>query len=532
MSTSTAISTPTWEDDIQHLFNDGDIACMKRRGLDLSSFQDVKANAQAILDAVSRGFMPPGNPWPSSRVDLFRQWIDAGTPRGETAPGEQPGWHATNAPEAGSRYDDIWFVTPREGWAVNSDGQVLHTSDGGAQWTQQFRTPMIGTRAVYLRAITFANPERGWVGTLTDDYRLFQTSNGGTNWTLVTPLPDNAPRAVCGLYAVNESVVYASGTNYPYRRYPTRVMKTTDGGDTWTAIDMDEHASNLIDIFFFDDRRGLVVGGYSDKPDPDYGDVIPVVLFTEDGGETWENRVAGLSFEPGEWGWKICFVNPRVGYVSLESFDRGAVLKTTDGGATWERHPINDPQGNANLEGVGFITEQRGWVGGWGDASFTTGYTSGTVDGGLNWVDANEVGRFINRFRFLGDPVTVGYAGGRQVYKYNPEGDPASTSPAPVPATSSTVARMVKTAGLSRFKDTAEIDVEIPQGASHAWLNLWNRFGLEVRLLLDEADPAPGPRRVTWDGNDDDGKAVPAGIYIFRLTVDGNADSGSFYLER
>jgi photosystem II stability/assembly factor-like uncharacterized protein len=69
---------------------------------------------------------------------------------------------------------------------------------------------------------------------------------------------------------------------------------------------------------------------------------------------------------------------------------------------TWTRHPINDPQGNANLEGVGFITEDRGWVGGWGDTNFTTGHTSGTTDGGNNWVDANEVGGFINRFRFLG----------------------------------------------------------------------------------------------------------------------------------
>ena len=266
MGTTTIVNTqtPTWENMIKGLFNDVDIACMKRRGLDLSSFQDVKANAQGIHDAVSRGFMPPGSPWPASKVATFKQWIDAGAPKGDTpSGGEKPGWHPTPAPEAGSRYDDIWFISPRVGWAVNSEGLILHTNDGGASWTQQFRTPMIGTKAVYLRCISFASAQRGWVGTLTEDYRMFQTVNGGTTWTFVSNLPANAPLAICGLYAVSESVVYASGTNFPYRRFPTRVIKTSNGGETWTAIDMGAQASNLIDIFFFDENRGFVVGGFS-----------------------------------------------------------------------------------------------------------------------------------------------------------------------------------------------------------------------------------------------------------------------------
>ena len=36
----------------------------------------------------------------------------------------------------------------------------------------------------------------------------------------------------------------------------------------------------------------------------------------------------------GEWGWKIHFVDPQLGFVSLENFDDGATLKTTDGGST------------------------------------------------------------------------------------------------------------------------------------------------------------------------------------------------------
>ena len=46
-------------------------------------------------------------------------------------------WRKTNAPIATSRTDDIWFVSPDEGWAVNSNGQIIKTEDGGRSWTQQ-----------------------------------------------------------------------------------------------------------------------------------------------------------------------------------------------------------------------------------------------------------------------------------------------------------------------------------------------------------------------------------------------------------
>ena len=42
------------------------------------------------------------------------------------------------------------------------------------------------------------------------------------------------------------------------------------------------------------------------------------------------------------------------------------------------------------------------------------------------------------------------------------------------------------------------------------WSTCWERFDREVHLLVDEADPAQGPRQVTWDFRDDDGEALPS----------------------
>jgi hypothetical protein len=98
-------------------------------------------------------------------------------------------------------------------------------------------------------------------------------------------------------------------------------------------------------------------------------------------GQTSVDRVADILHELplGEWGWKLQFLNAQVGFVSLEHFNAGAILKTTDGGLTWKRIVVNDLQQNANLEGIGFVDENHGW----GDASFRRRSSSETIDGGL-----------------------------------------------------------------------------------------------------------------------------------------------------
>jgi hypothetical protein len=46
-----------------------------------------------------------------------------------------------------------------------------------------------------------------------------------------------------------------------------------------------------------------------------------------------------------------------------------------------------------------------------------------------------------------------------------------------------------------------------------------------VDRLVDETDPASGHRAVTWDVTSDAGLPLPDGYYIYRLTIDGQAES-------
>ena len=65
--------------DIRPLFRDSpDVDTMKRFGLDLSSYEDVKAQAQGIYSRLEDGTMPCDEPWPADQVAKFKSWIDEG----------------------------------------------------------------------------------------------------------------------------------------------------------------------------------------------------------------------------------------------------------------------------------------------------------------------------------------------------------------------------------------------------------------------------------------------------------------------
>jgi photosystem II stability/assembly factor-like uncharacterized protein len=427
-------------------------------------------------------------------------------------------WRKTNAPLSSSRTDDIWFVSPETGWAVNSNGQILKTGDGGDSWAVQHQDS-----SVYLRCVGFADANVGWAGSITAARRLFHTTDGGASWALVGNLPPK-PSKICGISVVDRQVVYASGTNDPAD--DPAVLKTTDGGASWTSIDMTPHASLLVDIHFATRDRGWVVGGKDVVACPGRRatrDVVrPVVLFTEDGGATWTDlirRNQRQRFPLGEWGWKIFFLNSTTAFVSLENFLDGAILKSVDGGRSWTRLRINDRQRNSNLEGVGFISETVGWVGGWGDVDFVGGFTSQTQDGGNNWDNANEVGFRLNRFRFFGDPVTVGYASGDTVYKY-------SLAPAtPVAAAAPPRRRLLRETHAPVIPSGPnEVAISVPEGAGSLRVTVWDRFGNQLDLVAEEK-PAAGDRVIRFDPDDPAAGRLLGSGGILRVTIDDQVES-------
>jgi hypothetical protein len=73
------VSDVSFERDIRPLFRPEDVDEMSW-AFDLSSYEDVKANADNIYERLEDGSMPCDSAWDDERVGRFRDWMDAGAP--------------------------------------------------------------------------------------------------------------------------------------------------------------------------------------------------------------------------------------------------------------------------------------------------------------------------------------------------------------------------------------------------------------------------------------------------------------------
>lgn len=69
----------SFERDIRPLWRERDVKSMSF-AFDLSSYDDVRANAEAIYQRLASGSMPCDGGWPADDVERFRTWIDSGSP--------------------------------------------------------------------------------------------------------------------------------------------------------------------------------------------------------------------------------------------------------------------------------------------------------------------------------------------------------------------------------------------------------------------------------------------------------------------
>jgi hypothetical protein len=67
----------SFEHDIRPLFRPEDVRTMDFI-LDLSSYDEVRDNAELIYERIEDGTMPCDIRWPPEQLLLLRQWIDGG----------------------------------------------------------------------------------------------------------------------------------------------------------------------------------------------------------------------------------------------------------------------------------------------------------------------------------------------------------------------------------------------------------------------------------------------------------------------
>ena len=79
MSLSSEGDAVSYAADIKPLFRESDRDAMESH-FDLWSYEDVSTASGRILGKLEQGMMPCDGAWPEDQVDLFRRWVEEGTP--------------------------------------------------------------------------------------------------------------------------------------------------------------------------------------------------------------------------------------------------------------------------------------------------------------------------------------------------------------------------------------------------------------------------------------------------------------------
>ena len=290
----------------------------------------------------------------------------------------------------------MFWLNPTHGWyistlgtEISSLGAVLHyTTDGGVNWTNKVIDNTAGVIGVQVQ---FFDANNGWLATFNANTLIgngYVSTDGGANWTSNGSDSDGG---IMYFLDANNGWKASSVNDAP----PHNISYTTDGGSHWTTQYTDITTGGFNAIHFVDANNGWVVG---DKEK---------ILKTTDGGATWTPitntglPVGGNNFTA------VFFSNVNVGRIAAGGDDNrnSSILYTADGGTTWEIQALALPPSvgksnsnsasktqiaddTADIFSIYFIDELNGWyVADNGQITHTTGDPLSVQQNNLNAIE-------------------------------------------------------------------------------------------------------------------------------------------------
>ena len=204
----------------------------------------------------------------------------------------------------GRSLNSVFFFSNGTGWIAGDSGTILNTTDNGSNWNLQNLGP-----TYKLRCIKFSDANTGVAcGT---NGTILKTTNEGVNWVNV-PNPSN--RELLSI-DISGNTIFAAGVF-------STVIKSTDFGNSWRTIDYKILTHSDVNcVYMFDANKHFTCGGGG------------FIRMSTDGGSTFTfpaNPMFGdlysLFFYDNTTGWAV-------------SRKTNAIIKTTDGGASWNLPP-------------------------------------------------------------------------------------------------------------------------------------------------------------------------------------------------
>jgi photosystem II stability/assembly factor-like uncharacterized protein len=289
--------------------------------------------------------------------------------------------------------------------------------------------PSMGSTGGRLTAIAIspADPQLVLVGSATGG--IWRSTDGGNNFVPVSD--DQVDLAVGSLTfaASNPSIVYAGMGDVAGGYMGTGVLKSTDGGASWSRVsDESLPAPGTIAKVVVDptNPERVYVTQFSYRPGTGAGEVYASGFFlSEDGGKSWKKTQPGLPSDLMQHPSKPLTLYLAMATTFAASAPSAGVYKSTDGGRTWKAI-FTPPYLNATDMKIAVTPDEPETV-----YVFTGGVPSSGVpevtlhvshDGGTSWAklsDEVDVGQFGYNSHIAADPTDAKtlYLGTRDLYK-------------------------------------------------------------------------------------------------------------------
>ena len=242
--------------------------------------------------------------------------------------------------------------------ACGNQETIIKSADGGESWLQEHTAPFISMYAVDTKGIG------GPAYAVGDKGHIIETLDGGTTWTEKTSPTQYQLNDVC--FQALYHAVYSVGC------FGQVLRKDEDAATEFEVLNK-QPTHFIMDMDFITSDTGWAVGG--ERLDDD-GNKDGIILYTTDGGTTWEQQLNRPIFFNS-----VDFINSNEGWAvgsSIEQYGEGVILHTINGGKTWttQSNPIIE-----SVDKVFFLDKNNGWVVSndwWGQIAHTT-------NGGQTW---------------------------------------------------------------------------------------------------------------------------------------------------
>jgi len=414
---------------------------------------------------------------------------------------------AVNGLGSTETFNEIDMLDKDTGWAVTSTGKIEKTTNGGLTWNNVASgttNALYGVKAVDANTVIVVGASN----------TIRRTTNGGGSWTSVAPSMSPTPiwRNVDGIGNTLYAVGYVTSGS---RR--VRVVRSTDGGATWTRIDggtMGSTSTSSSTAFY-----GI---------DVVTADIVYICGTYATGGNSIYRTTNGTNASPSWSGlsttspfYRIEMIDSNWGYAVGSS---SKYYQTTNGTTFSSVASSGLPSGmsvwglswNANTQRL-YLAGFTGSSGSYVPRIYRTGVMTSSAASDV--VTAMTVNLPSNSRLYSLDAETSSAASGgdkTQIAYYGALGLVKQVTPAEETNSAQAVRHYELFANYPNpFNPTTTITYQIPQ-AGRVTLKIYNMLGQVVRILVD-AEVAAGLHAVTWDGRDGKGEQVASGVYLYQL---------------